>query len=160
MESIDLWASDIHIEPEENRVRIRARVDWVLQQIGELPIQISKWFTNSIKTYFGFADSYKTNETYDERISAYYHNKDKIEYKVVVLPLQVGHVTITIPLGSIVTNSHFLAIFGLIQSSWIDGIISFCISKRATIVSQKLVGIRENLISTFLSLSLLLSLLW
>lgn len=84
MESIDLWASDIHIEPEDNRVRIRARVDWVLQQIWELPIQISKWFTSSIKNYFGFADSYKTNETKDERISAYYHKKDAHEKDIKV----------------------------------------------------------------------------
>lgn len=87
IEAINKWASDIHIEPEEDRVRIRARVDWVLEQIWELPIQISKWFTSSIKNYFGFADSWRNNEIYDERISAYYDDKDiKVDIRFSLMP--------------------------------------------------------------------------
>ena len=34
---VELWASDIHIEPFENFARIRLRIDWVLQELVQYP---------------------------------------------------------------------------------------------------------------------------
>jgi type II secretory ATPase GspE/PulE/Tfp pilus assembly ATPase PilB-like protein len=47
--ALDLRASDIHIEPEENRVRVRFRVDGVLQQIVEYPTNLHPAVVSRIK---------------------------------------------------------------------------------------------------------------
>ncbi len=47
--ALDLRSSDIHIEPEENRVRIRYRVDGVLQQIVEYPTNLHPAVVSRIK---------------------------------------------------------------------------------------------------------------
>jgi len=47
--TLDLRSSDIHIEPEENRVRIRYRVDGVLQQIVEYPTNLHPAVVSRIK---------------------------------------------------------------------------------------------------------------
>ena len=40
-EGIARGASDIHIEPDASRVRIRLRLDGVLQDCGELPLSMT-----------------------------------------------------------------------------------------------------------------------
>lgn len=47
--ALDLRSSDIHIEPEENTVRIRYRVDGVLRQIVEYPLNIHPAVISRIK---------------------------------------------------------------------------------------------------------------
>jgi len=47
--ALDLRSSDIHIEPEENRVRIRYRIDGVLQQIVEYPTNLHPAVVSRIK---------------------------------------------------------------------------------------------------------------
>lgn len=47
--ALDLRSSDIHIEPAENRVRIRYRVDGVLQQIVEYPTNLHPAVVSRIK---------------------------------------------------------------------------------------------------------------
>ncbi|MCA9374089.1 Flp pilus assembly complex ATPase component TadA, partial [Candidatus Peregrinibacteria bacterium] len=47
--ALDLRSSDIHIEPEENTVRIRYRVDGVLRQIVEYPHNIHPAVVSRIK---------------------------------------------------------------------------------------------------------------
>ena len=47
--ALDLRSSDIHIEPEENTVRIRYRVDGVLRQIVEFPHNIHPAVVSRIK---------------------------------------------------------------------------------------------------------------
>lgn len=44
-----LEASDIHIEPEEERARLRYRIDGVLQNIGMLPLSIYRLLLSRIK---------------------------------------------------------------------------------------------------------------
>jgi len=44
-----LRTSDVHIEPEEDRVRLRYRIDGVLQDIGFLPPEIYRLLTSRIK---------------------------------------------------------------------------------------------------------------
>ena len=47
--ALDLRSSDLHFEPEENRVRIRFRVDGVLQQIVEYPNNLHPAVVSRIK---------------------------------------------------------------------------------------------------------------
>lgn len=47
--ALDSRASDIHIEPEENRVRIRFRIDGVLRQIVEYPVNLHPAVVSRIK---------------------------------------------------------------------------------------------------------------
>lgn len=39
--SVKSWASDIHIEPDENSLKIRLRIDWKLSNYKTLPIAVS-----------------------------------------------------------------------------------------------------------------------
>lgn len=47
--ALDLRSSDIHIEPEQNRVRIRYRIDGVLQQVVEYPTNLHPAVVSRIK---------------------------------------------------------------------------------------------------------------
>jgi len=47
--AVQLGASDLHIEPTQNRVRVRARIDGVLQHLSDLPIDYSARVTARIK---------------------------------------------------------------------------------------------------------------
>ncbi len=47
--ALDMRSSDIHLEPEENRVRVRFRVDGVLQQIVEYPTNLHPAVVSRIK---------------------------------------------------------------------------------------------------------------
>lgn len=51
-----LWlgAGDIHIEPEENSVKIRYRIDGILQDIAEIPMNEYPHFLGNIKVLSGF----------------------------------------------------------------------------------------------------------
>ena len=48
-EAVKARASDIHIEPEEKRLRVRYRVDGVLQEVMSLPIKIHPPLTSRVK---------------------------------------------------------------------------------------------------------------
>ena len=48
-EAVKARASDIHIEPEEKRLRIRYRIDGVLQEVMSLPIKIHPPLTSRVK---------------------------------------------------------------------------------------------------------------
>jgi type II secretory ATPase GspE/PulE/Tfp pilus assembly ATPase PilB-like protein len=49
MKAVDMRASDIHMEPNENRVIVRVRVDGVLRNLTTLPISIHPRLTARIK---------------------------------------------------------------------------------------------------------------
>lgn len=48
-EAVKARASDIHIEPEEKRLRVRYRVDGVLQEVMSLPVKIHPPLTSRVK---------------------------------------------------------------------------------------------------------------
>ncbi len=48
-EAVKARASDIHIEPEEKRLRVRYRIDGVLQEVMSLPIKIHPPLTSRVK---------------------------------------------------------------------------------------------------------------
>jgi type IV pilus assembly protein PilB len=47
--AVQLGASDLHVEPTQNRVRVRARIDGVLQHLSDLPIDYASRVTARIK---------------------------------------------------------------------------------------------------------------
>ncbi len=47
--AVDVGASDIHIEPERERVRIRFRIDGDLQEVAEIPAKLSKSLISRVK---------------------------------------------------------------------------------------------------------------
>jgi len=58
-EAVERGASDIHIEPEKTRVRIRLRIDGILQEVSSFPSEIQKAIVSRIK----ILSSLKIDET-------------------------------------------------------------------------------------------------
>lgn len=48
-EAVKMRASDIHMEPEENRLRIRYRIDGILHEMMSLPLSINRALVSRIK---------------------------------------------------------------------------------------------------------------
>ena len=81
-------ASDIHIEPQRNRSRIRFRVDGELQEVASLPIELHSLVTSRVKILSGL----KIDETripQDGRFRTVLFGKD-IDYRVATFPTPVG----------------------------------------------------------------------
>ncbi len=53
LRSIQLRASDLHIEPQEKRLRVRVRVDGVLQSLTDLPLDYAPQLISRIKVVAG-----------------------------------------------------------------------------------------------------------
>ena len=86
-------ASDIHIEPYENHLRIRFRIDGVLKQFGaSLPRPVSPKITAVIKVMAGL-DVAEKRSPQDGRILRRYHNQ-KIELRVSTMPVKHGEKTV------------------------------------------------------------------
>ena len=48
-----LGASDLHIEPQQNKIRVRTRIDGVLQHLTDLPIGVAPRLASRIKVLGG-----------------------------------------------------------------------------------------------------------
>jgi type IV pilus assembly protein PilB len=68
-------ASDIHIEPQERRIRIRYRVDGMLKHVTDLPVSISRSLASRIKILCGL-DISERRRHQDGRIEARVMNKE------------------------------------------------------------------------------------
>ena len=64
-----LKAGDIHIEPEENTVNIRYRIDGILQDITQIPMNEYPQFLGSIKILSGFKSTDVETGVKDSRFS-------------------------------------------------------------------------------------------
>ncbi len=81
-------ASDIHIEPQRNRVRIRFRIDGDLQEVSSLPIELHQPIISRVKVL----SSLKIDETripQDGRFRTVLFGRD-IDYRVATSPTPVG----------------------------------------------------------------------
>jgi len=67
--ALKLRAGDIHIEPEENSVKIRFRIDGILQDAAEIPMNEYPHFLGNIKILSGFKASDVTSGVKDSRFS-------------------------------------------------------------------------------------------
>ena len=81
-------ASDIHIEPQRNRVRIRFRIDGKLQEVCSLPIEFHQPILSRVKVL----SNLKIDETripQDGRFRTVLFGRD-IDYRVATFPTPVG----------------------------------------------------------------------
>jgi len=81
-------ASDIHIDPTENRVRVRYRIDGVLKDTQEGPVSIRDGVISRLKIMSGI-DIAEKRKPQDGRISVM-HNGRKIDLRVATLPTVWG----------------------------------------------------------------------
>jgi type IV pilus assembly protein PilB len=81
-------ASDIHIEPQRNRVRIRFRIDGELQEVSSLPAELYQPIVSRVKVL----SNLKIDETripQDGRFRTILFGRD-IDYRVATFPTPVG----------------------------------------------------------------------
>ena len=81
-------ASDIHIEPQRNRLRIRFRVDGELQEVSSMPIELHQPVVSRVKVL----SNLKIDETripQDGRFRTVLFGRD-IDYRVATFPTPVG----------------------------------------------------------------------
>jgi len=86
--AIGISASDIHVEPTENDIRLRYRMDGVLHDVGVLPLSIYHLFSSRVKLLSGL----KLNigeENQDGRFSIKIADLE-IEIRVSVIPSNYG----------------------------------------------------------------------
>ena len=86
--AITINASDVHIEPEENFVRLRFRLDGVLQDIYHLDYTIHKLLNSRLKLMSGLKLT-STATAQDGRFSIFI-GKDEISMRVSVVPSAYG----------------------------------------------------------------------
>ena len=110
-------SSDVHMEPQEDTVRIRYRIDGVLQDICSIDPTLYRRMSTRIKLLSGL----KLNvikDTQDGRFSVKFKNTD-IEIRTSVLPGQYGESivlrildpeSISVPLEDLGINAHLLKI--------------------------------------------------
>ncbi|MEK7496229.1 MAG: ATPase, T2SS/T4P/T4SS family, partial [Patescibacteria group bacterium] len=81
-------ASDIHIEPQRNRLRIRFRIDGELQEVSSLPVELHQPIVSRVKVL----SNLKIDETripQDGRFRTVLFGRD-IDYRVATFPTPVG----------------------------------------------------------------------
>jgi type II secretory ATPase GspE/PulE/Tfp pilus assembly ATPase PilB-like protein len=86
---IILDASDIHIETEEERVKIRVRCDGVLQDVTTIDRKVYQGLLSRIKLLAGLKMNI-TNRPQDGRFSVFYSEEQPIEIRVSTLPSEYG----------------------------------------------------------------------
>ncbi len=87
-EAVSERASDIHIEPQENYLRIRLRVDGELREVAALPIELSQPIVSRVKV----VSNLKIDETripQDGRFRTRVFDKD-IDFRVSTFPTPLG----------------------------------------------------------------------
>jgi len=84
-------ASDIHLEPEENDLRVRFRVDGILQDVADLPSVVYKQVINRIK----FLSKLKldVNHPQDGRFTIDV-NGEEVDIRVATLPATYGEAVV------------------------------------------------------------------
>lgn len=86
--AISIDASDVHFEPEEDEVRLRYRLDGVLQEVTTISHDIHKFLNSRIKLLAGLKiTSHSTAQ--DGRFSIFM-NKDEISMRVSLIPGAYG----------------------------------------------------------------------
>ena len=110
-------SSDVHMEPQEDTVRIRYRIDGVLQDICSIEQTLYRRMSTRIKLLSGLKLNV-VKDTQDGRFSVKFKNTD-IEVRTSVLPGQYGESivlrildpeSISVPLEDLGINAHLLKI--------------------------------------------------
>lgn len=96
--AIAVDSSDIHIEPEKNNIRMRYRIDGILQDIMFIPLENFNSLVSRIKTLSSLVINLKTTSQ-DGRFSVIVRGekdvqKSKIDIRVSILPGKNGEVIV------------------------------------------------------------------
>jgi type IV pilus assembly protein PilB len=91
--AIKSGASDIHVEPYENSLRVRYRVDGVMYTVMNLPTKIKAALTSRIKI-MSKLDIAERRLPQDGRIKLKLGKKREIDFRVSVLPCLFGEKTV------------------------------------------------------------------
>jgi type IV pilus assembly protein PilB len=86
--AVDERASDLHVEPASDRVRVRFRVDGVLHDISETPLSVLRPVVSRVKVLGGL-DIAQTRSPQDGRFSVTVHGRP-IDIRVATLPTANG----------------------------------------------------------------------
>ncbi len=89
MNAIKSHASDIHVEPSEEILRVRYRIDGVLQPVLKLPIKIKNALTSRIKI-MSHLDISERRLPQDGRIKLKFGDDREIDFRVSTLPTLFG----------------------------------------------------------------------
>ncbi len=87
-EAVNVGASDIHIEPERTKMRIRFRIDGDLQEVQQMPIELHQPLVSRVKVMANL----KIDETripQDGRFRSIVFGKD-IDFRVATFPTPAG----------------------------------------------------------------------
>lgn len=87
-EAVGIGASDIHVEPQRDRLRVRFRVDGLLQEVSTLPLELHQPVVSRIK----ILSNLKIDETrvpQDGRFRTVLFGRD-IDYRVSTFPTPAG----------------------------------------------------------------------
>jgi len=87
-EAVSINASDVHIEPQRNRLRIRIRLDGDLQEVSSLPIELAQPVVSRVKVL----SNLKLDESripQDGRFRSIVFDRD-IDFRVSTFPTPVG----------------------------------------------------------------------
>lgn len=87
-QAVDILASDIHIEPQRSRLRIRFRIDGVLQEVASLPLALSQPIISRIKVLARLRLD-ETRIPQDGRFRTVISGRD-IDYRVSTFPTPSG----------------------------------------------------------------------
>jgi type IV pilus assembly protein PilB len=110
-------SSDIHMEPQEDSVRIRYRIDGVLQDVTSIDTELYRRISTRVKLLSGLKLNIK-KDTQDGRFSIRFKS-DNIEIRTSVLPGEHGESivlrildpkSISVPLEDLGINDHLLSI--------------------------------------------------
>ena len=90
-------ASDIHIDPESNRVRVRVRIDGMLHEAYVVPKKIQHEIVSRIKVLAGLRLDVQ-NAAQDGRFRMAFHDQagteEEIDIRVSVIPAHYGEKTV------------------------------------------------------------------
>lgn len=90
--ALSLGSSDIHIEPEAKRVRVRFRIDGVLKDIIQLPLDFAAGVTSRVKI-LGLMKLDETRIPQDGRFSINFMDRE-VDVRVSMLPTVFGEKTV------------------------------------------------------------------
>ena len=87
--AVDTEASDIHIDPNENGIRIRFRVDGILEEVCVLPKIIHQEIISRIKILSGLRTD-EHNAAQDGRFRSIFNDGKSVDMRISIMPTYYG----------------------------------------------------------------------
>lgn len=108
--AVDTEASDIHIDPNENGIRIRFRVDGILEEVCVLPKIIHQEIISRIKILSGLRTD-EHNAAQDGRFRSIFNDGKSVDMRISIMPTYYGE-NVVIRLLSETKNNFTLQTLG------------------------------------------------